>query len=81
MNEESKPMPKIIRKPPRRKHDDYAERFDATVGKGLCFECLTRPVHKEQIKVGDKMETVESLWCLECRIKLDDIEDATKEAN
>jgi hypothetical protein len=54
----------------------YAEHYDATQGKGLCWSGCGRKVFKYIVTLSDgtKMRG-ESLWCLECRIEDGDIVD------
>jgi hypothetical protein len=56
----------------------YAEHYDATAAKGLCWECETNRVAVSEWKdKRGKVERVASLWCLDCQITLGQVVDAT----
>jgi hypothetical protein len=57
--------------------NNYAEHYDATQGKGLCWSGCGRKVYKYRVRLNNgKMYTGESMWCLECNIESGEIIDA-----
>jgi hypothetical protein len=55
---------------------DYAEHYDATAAKGLCWECKAKRVDESWAKDGDRWIRVESLWCLDCKVLFGMVEEA-----
>ena len=60
--------------------EDYNRHYDSTAAKGLCWDKCGRKALKYKVRLSNgKYETVKSLWCFECSVKLDDAIDATAE--
>lgn len=59
----------------------YIEHYDATQGKGLCWDGCGRKVYKFKVIFKGKVETHESMWCVECLIKSGAIIDAREVVN